>query len=136
MASTNLNMNEVLADIKSKLQSRDYKNEEHIRLSLVARLLQNVGWDIWNPKEVNTEFIAAPNEDKTRVDVALFFTPHAPAVFIEIKGVGQIQRLQDIERQLRGYNRDNTAMFAIITDGREWRFYLSQTGGEFSKKML
>ena len=127
-------MNELLADIKAKLHSGDYRNEEHVRLSLVARVLQHLGWDIWNPKEVNTEFIAAPNEDKTRVDVALFLTPHAPAVFIEVKGVGQIQRLQDIERQLRGYNRDNTAMFAIITDGREWRFYLSQTGGEFSKK--
>jgi len=128
-------MNELLADIKTKLHSGDYKNEEHIRLSLVARVLQNLGWDIWNPKEVNTEFIVVPNEDKTRVDVALFLTPFAPAVFIEIKGVGQIQgRLQDIERQLRDYNRNNTAMFTIITDGREWRFYFSQTGGEFSKK--
>ena len=128
-------MNELLADIKAKLQSGDYKNEEHIRLSLVARVLQNLGWDIWNPKEVNTEFIVVPNEDKTRVDVALFLTPFAPAVFIEIKGVGQIQgRLPDIERQLRDYNRNNTALFTIITDGREWRFYYSQTGGEFSKK--
>jgi predicted type IV restriction endonuclease len=44
-------MNELLADIKAKLQNGDYKNEEHIRLSLVARILQNLGWDIWNPKE-------------------------------------------------------------------------------------
>ena len=85
----------------------------------------------------NTEFIVVPNEDKTRVDVALFLTPFAPAVFIEIKGVGLIQgRLADIERQLRDYNRNNTAMFTIITDGREWRFYFSQTGGEFSKNVL
>src|ERR1039458_795180 len=128
-------MNELLADIKAKLQNGDYKNEEHIRLSLVARVLQKLGWDIWNPKEVNTEFIVVPNEDKTRVDVALFLRPFAPAVFIEIKDVGQIQgRLAHIERQLRDYNRNNTAMFTIITDGREWRFYFSQTGGEFSKK--
>ena len=126
---------DMLADIKAKLQNGDYKNEEHIRLSLVARVLQNLGWDIWNPKEVNTEFIVVPNEDKTRVDVALFLRPFAPAVFIEIKDVGQIQgRLAHIERQLRDYNRNNTAMFTIITDGREWRFYFSQTGGEFSKK--
>jgi hypothetical protein len=128
-------MNELLADIKAKLQNGDYKNEEHIRLSLVARVLQGLGWNIWNPKEVNTEFIVVPNEDKTRVDVALFLRPFAPAVFIEIKDVGQIQgRLAHIERQLRDYNRNNTAMFTIITDGREWRFYFSQTGGEFSKK--
>jgi predicted type IV restriction endonuclease len=72
-------MNELLADIKDKLQSGDYyKNEEHIRLSLVARVLQNLGWDIWNPKEVNTEFIVVPNEDKTREDVALFLRPFCP----------------------------------------------------------
>jgi hypothetical protein len=39
-------MNELLADIKAKLESGDYKNEEHIRLSLVARVLQILGWDI------------------------------------------------------------------------------------------
>ncbi|HZL13408.1 MAG TPA: type I restriction endonuclease [Verrucomicrobiae bacterium] len=130
-------MNELLADIKVKLQNGDYKNEEHIRLSLVARVLQNLGWDIWNPKEVNTEFFVDPKEDKTRVDIALFLRPVAPAVFIEIKDVGQIQgRLAHIERQLRDYNRNHTAMFTIITDGREWRFYYSQTGGEFSKKLF
>jgi hypothetical protein len=30
-------MKEILADIKSKLQSGDCSNEEHVRLSLVAR---------------------------------------------------------------------------------------------------
>ena len=130
-------MNDLLADIKTKLQNGDYKNEEHIRFSLVARVLHSLGWDIWNPNEVNTEFIVVPNEDKTRVDVALFSTPFAPDVYIEIKDVGQIQkRLADVERQLRDYNRNNTAMFTIITDGREWRFYYSQTGGEFSKKLF
>jgi len=88
-----------------------------------------------NPTEVNSEFIVVPNEDKTRVDLALFFRPTTPSVFIEIKAVGQLQgRLADVERQLRDYNRNNTAMFSIITDGREWRFYYSQTAGEFSQK--
>lgn len=35
---------------------------------------------------------------------------------------------------MRDYNRDNTASFSIITDGRIWRFYLSQSGGKFSEK--
>ncbi|GAI77652.1 unnamed protein product, partial [marine sediment metagenome] len=39
-----------------------------------------------------------------------------------------------IEQQLRDYNRNNTAQFSIITDGQKWRFYYSQTGGEFSQK--
>lgn len=128
-------MKELLSDIKSRLLNGEYKNEEHIRLSLVARVLQALGWNIWNPKEVNAEFVVVPNEDTTRVDIALFLNQFAPAVFIEIKCAGQIQgRLADIERQLRNYNRDNQAMFTVITDGRNWRFYFSYTSGEFSKR--
>jgi len=112
-------MKDILLDVRSKLQNGDYKNEEHIRLCLVARILQHLGWDIWNPKETYAEFSVAPNEDSTRVDFALFLRPLEPSVFIEIKAVGQIQgRLPDIERQLRDYNRNNTATFTIITDGR------------------
>ena len=128
-------MKELLTDIKARLLSGEYKCEEHIRFSLVARVLQNLGWNIWSPKEVNTEFIVVPNEDRTRVDIALFLNQFTPAVFIEIKCVGQMQgRLADIERQLRDYNRDNQAMFTVITDGRNWRFYFSYTSGEFSRR--
>jgi hypothetical protein len=112
-----------------------FKNEEHVRVAIVCRIVQELGWNIWNPEEVNLEFIPVPDEDKTKVDVALMCTPLRPDVFIEVKGFGQIRgRLNDIERQLRDYNRNNTALFSIITDGAEWRFYYSQTGGEFSKK--
>ncbi len=128
-------MKEILADIKTKLQSGDYGNEEHVRLSLVARVLQKLDWNIWDPTEVNSEFIVVPTEDKTRVDLALFIRPTLPSVFIEIKAVGQMPgRLQDVERQVRDYNRNNTALFSVITDGRDWRFYYSQTAGEFSQK--
>ncbi len=47
-------------------------------------------------------------------------------MFIEIKAVAQMQgRLQDVERQVRDYNRNNTALFSVITDGRERRYYYS-----------
>jgi hypothetical protein len=53
---------------------------------------------------------------------------------MELKAVGGIRDLEAIERQLRDYNKSITAMFCVITDGQHWRFYYSQTGGEFSKK--
>jgi hypothetical protein len=128
-------MKEVLADIKARLLNGEYKCEEHIRLSLVARVLHTLGWNIWSPTEVNTEFIVIPHEDKTRVDIALFLNQFEPAVFIEIKCIGQIQgRLAEIERQLRDYNRDNQAMFTVITDGRNWRFYFAYSSGEYSRR--
>ena len=65
-------MREMLTDIATKLSNDFYENEEHIRLSLVSRILHKLGWDIWNPNEVNSEFPVLPQEDKTRVDLALF----------------------------------------------------------------
>jgi len=128
-------MKELLADIKARLLNGEYKNEEHVRLSLVARVLQGLGWNIWNPIEVNTEFVVVPNEDSKKVDVALFLRPFVPTVFVEIKAVGQMQgKLTATELQMRNYNRDNQAMFTVITDGRNWRFYLSSAGGEFSRR--
>lgn len=128
-------MKETLSDIRQKIKDGVYKNEEHVRMSLVARALLKLGWNVWDPNEVNFEYIAVPHEDSTRVDVALFSDPRRPDVFIEVKAIGQISKnLQKVERQLRDYNRDNTALFSIITDGRFWRFYLSQTRGRFADK--
>jgi Ni/Co efflux regulator RcnB len=129
-------MNEILSDIRDKLSNNCFQNEEHVRISLVLRILFKLGWDIWNPKEVNSEFKAVPNEDISRVDIALFSNEYLPpSIFIEIKPVGKIDTdLFRIEQQLRDYNRNNTAQFSIITDGQKWRFYYSQTGGEFSQK--
>lgn len=129
-------MKDTISDIRQKIANLAYKNEEHVRLSLVARVLQKLGWNIWDPCEVNSEYSATPYEDSTRVDIALFSTPRRPDVFVEVKAVGKISSnsLQRAELQLRDYNRDNTASFSIITDGQIWRFYLSQSGGKFSDK--
>lgn len=131
-------MHEILLDIRQRLLGKEYKNEEHVRLSLVARVVQALGWDIWNPTEVFTEFKATKKEDNTRVDVALFTHGfEATAIFIECKGVGAFTTdLAAVERQLRDYNRDHTALFTIITDGRHWRFYFSFTSGEFKDKLF
>lgn len=129
-------MKDTISDIRQKIANLAYKNEEHVRLSLVARVLQKLGWNIWDSCEVNSEYNATPHEDSTRVDIALFSTPRRPDVFVEVKAVGKLSRdsLQKAELQLRNYNRDNTAPFSIITDGQIWRFYLSQSGGKFSDK--
>ncbi len=128
-------MKDALEDIRSKLVQGAYSNEEHVRLSLVARVPQSLGWNIWNPLEVNSEFPAVHEEDQTRVDLALFLHTISPTVFIEVKGVGKLNGdIGNVEWQLRDYNRNNTAPFSIITDGQRWRFYYSQTGGEFSQK--
>ncbi len=130
-------MNDALQDIVIRLRDNQYKNEEHIRLGVVYRLLNELGWNIWNPQEVCTEFQAIRREDATRVDIALFLQPllDRPDVFIEVKALGKLMpMLNAAEIQLRDYNRDNQAAISILTDGRHWRFYLSNASGEFSRR--
>ena len=99
-------MRDTIENIREKLRNNIYENEEHIRLSIVIRILDKLGWDIWNPSKVYPEFPVAPGEDQTRVDLALFSSSSTPSVFIEIKAIGKIEtNLNQIERQLRDYNR-------------------------------
>ena len=130
-------MNDALENIVLRLKANQYKNEEHVRLGVVYRLLKELNWDIWNPQEVCAEFQAIRREDATRVDIALFLEPtlNRPDVFIEVKALGKLMPALDAaEIQLRDYNRDNQAAISILTDGRLWRFYLSNASGEFSRR--
>ncbi len=89
----------------------------------------------WVSREVNTEFVPIRTEDNKKVDIALFIRPKVPAIFIEVKADGKIMtNLSATEIQLRDYNRNMTVPFAIITDGRNWRFYHASAPGEFSQK--
>jgi len=78
-------MRDILTDIRGRLQHGEYQNEEHVRLALVCRLLTKVGWNIWDPKEVNTEFPPIPTEDRTRVDIALFADEFFPSISSRLK---------------------------------------------------
>ena len=128
-------MDTELTDIIEKLKKQSYINEELVRVGIVLRILNNLQWNIWDPNEVSLEF-KVTNEDNTKVDVAILDASNFPIIFIEIKSIGSINNrtLPEMEKQLRNYNRDNSARFTILTDGITWRFYYSLTNGEFSKK--
>ncbi|MCC6681753.1 MAG: type I restriction enzyme HsdR N-terminal domain-containing protein [Phycisphaeraceae bacterium] len=128
-------MKAILEDICERLRRNEYRNEEHVRLCIVARILDSLGWNIWDPTQVDSECVTTPQEDRTKVDFALSSRQYIPDVFIEVKRVGHVQgQLDEVERQLRDYNRNNTAAFSVITDGQRWWLYYSQTGGEFRDK--
>ncbi len=44
-------MNEILLEIREFIKNGYFINEENIRFSLVSRIIQELGWNIWNPKE-------------------------------------------------------------------------------------
>ena len=49
-------MRDTLIDIRRRIETGEYLNEEQVRLSIVCRILKTLEWDIWNPKEVYPEY--------------------------------------------------------------------------------
>ncbi|MCE5251600.1 hypothetical protein LLG96_15430 [bacterium] len=125
-------MREIIEDIRAKLRSNAYKNREHIRLSLVVRILSQSGWDVWNPSEVCPDFITGAKSDETHADLALFAAPPVPSVFFDIVAPGSaVTDLTRFERFFQDYPSDNIPLFFIITDGRYWKLYFSRTSESF-----
>lgn len=143
-------MNELIKDIediKRMLRANLFQDEQHVRFSLVGRICQTLGWNIWDPSEFYTEYkvkkIPLQNLSKDvtgKVDIALFIpekTSEGAEVFIEVKTAGRLDTEQvSGETQLHLYNAYHKSAISILTDGIKWRFYLPSAGGEFEDKLF
>lgn len=140
-------MKQTIEEIRKLFADNAFKDEQHVRFSLVGRICQKLGWDIWNPDEFYTEYRVKRlpqqniNKDITgRVDVALFIpekTSEGAEVFIEVKTPGKLDsNLIAGETQLHLYNAYHKSAISILTDGIKWRFYLPSAGGEFEDKLF
>jgi predicted type IV restriction endonuclease len=130
----------IIEDLRARLESGSFEKEEHVRIGIVARICQVLGWDVWNPQEFYTEFPIKMKNREGSVDVALFHSnlkDRTPDVFFELKAVGKLKgNIESSEEQLQEYNYYNTASITVLTDGRSWRFYLSSATGTFSQKLF
>ncbi len=140
-------MKKTIQDINQLLASGAFKDEQHIRFSLVGRICQSLGWNIWNPEEFYTEYPVKryPPQDVTtelrgRVDVALILPEkrsEIAEVFIEVKTPYRLQsELVSGETQLKRYNWCDKSAISILTDGIIWRFYLPPLGGAFEDSLF
>lgn len=139
-------MKELLSEIKHQLTGNDYQNEEQVRLSLVARICQSLGWNIWDPTEFFTEYpvkkfpIKESTTENGLVDIALFISKRndrTPEVYIETKAPGKlIRNFDNFESQLQRYNYYDKSAISILTDGAIWKFYLPSAGGTFSQRLF
>lgn len=128
-------MREPIEDIRAKLRNDEYKNIAHVRLSIVGRMLHNLGWDLWDPAEVYPDYVVGTSQEHPGIDLALFAKPPAPSVFIEIKAPGSIENeLIESELQNKKYGFDTSGLITILTDGNQWAFYYSQEPEKLSTK--
>lgn len=117
----------LLERIGERLRSSAYVNEAAITHGIVTPILQHLGWDTADPRQVVPEFA----NERGRVDFALIGVGQKPGIFIEVKQVG---RAMDGDRQLFEYAFHQGVPMCVLTDGREWSFYLPAGQGSYDDR--
>ncbi|MGC9129100.1 MAG: type I restriction endonuclease [Acidithiobacillus sp.] len=115
--------------IRTGIRVGRFSNEASVSQGIVLRLLAALGWECFNPDVVWPEYSLSGR----RVDFALCSPPGKPIAFIEVKQIGQSE---GAERQLFEYAFHDGVPLAILTDGREWNFFLPGEQGSYGERRV
>jgi predicted type IV restriction endonuclease len=120
---------EDLLDIRAGIKAGRYVNEATVSQGIVQRLLNALGWPVYDTEIVAPEYSLAGR----RADYALCHPPREPVILVEVKQVGQSK---GADRQLFEYAFHKGVPMAILTDGQEWNFFLPTEQGDYSERQL
>ncbi|MBF9035551.1 restriction endonuclease [Rhodobacterales bacterium HKCCE2091] len=102
--------------------SETIQTEEAVKTSVVLPFLQALGYDVFNPAEVIPEFTAdTPGKKGEKVDYAIQRDGEM-MLLIECKGLSTQLTDKHIGQLLRYFTVTSTR-FALLTNGREYRFF-------------
>jgi len=97
------------------------QTEEATKNALIMPFIQALGYDVFNPFEVNPEFIADIGIKKgEKVDYAII-KEGDPTILIECKH--HLEKLDPHNSQLFRYFHTTKAKFGLLTNGLNYRFY-------------
>ena len=115
--------------IRLGIRAGRFSNEASVSQGIVLRLLHALGWPSYDTDVVWPEYSLSGR----RVDFALCIRPGKPVAFIEVKQIGQSD---GAERQLFEYAFHDGVPMAILTDGREWNFFLPGEQGDYGERRV
>jgi hypothetical protein len=124
-----MDLHHTIEDITTKLRQGRFPNEQSISQGIVLRLLQVLGWDVYDTNVVWPEF----QTGEGRADFALCHPPSKPAIFIEVKQPG---KAEDGVRQALEYAFHTGVPFIVLTDGKTWSFYLPAEQGSYEDRRV
>jgi len=113
--------------IQAAIGAGQFANEASVSMGIVIPILQDLGWPVFDPLVVSPEYTL----EGRRVDFALCHPKGKPSVFIEVKQQG---KSEGADRQLFEYAFHIGVPIAILTDGREWSFYLPSGQGQYHER--
>jgi predicted type IV restriction endonuclease len=120
---------DAIIEIREGIRTGKFYNEASVSQGIVQRILQLLGWPIYNPEIVSPEY----SLDGRRVDYALCCPVRKPIVFIEVKQIGQSD---GADKQLFEYAFHLGVPLAILTDGQEWHFFLPAEQGTYGERRV
>lgn len=118
-----------ILQIQENIRAGLFVNEASVSQGIVLRILQALGWPIFDSRIVSPEY----GVEGRRVDFALCHPPNKPLVFIEVKQIGQSE---GADRQLFEYAFHLGVPMAVLTDGQEWHFYLPGEQGLYQERRV
>ncbi len=121
-------MNSAIARVKRLIDLDRLPNETAVREAAVLPILQAIGWEIFDTDLVLREYQLGPG----RVDYALAVRAGSPSVIVEVKR--DLNAADQADHQLFRYAFDAGVPLAVLTDGREWAFYLPSGQGSFAER--
>ena len=124
-----MSLETTITDIIARLRQGRFPNEQAISQGIVLRVLQELGWDIYDCTAVWPEF----QTGEGRADFALCHPSSKPAEFIEVKPPG---KAEDGVRQALEYAFHTGVPSIVLTDGRTWSFYLPAEQGSYEDRRV
>ena len=118
-----------IEEIRALIKKGSFQSEAAVSQGIVLRLLSSLEWPTYDIQTVTPEF----NLSGRRVDYALCNRPGKPIALIEVKGIG---RGEGAERQLFEYAFHVGVQLVILTDGREWNFFLPAEQGDYAERRV
>lgn len=124
-----MGINYEIEAIRAGIRAGRFSNEASVSQGIVLRLLNALGWPTYDTDAVWPEYSLGGR----RVDYALCSPRGKPIAIIEVKQIGQSD---GAERQLFEYAFHDGVPMAILTDGREWNFFLPGEQGDYGERRV
>lgn len=125
-----MGLEQEIEGIREGIKAGRYPNEAAVSQGIVLRLLHALGWPAYDTQIVWPEYSLSGR----RVDFALCHPSiKKPIALVEVKQIGQSD---GAERQLFEYAFHDGVPMAILTDGREWNFFLPGEQGDYGERRV
>jgi len=107
--------------------------EENTKATLIAPILQALGWDVRDFDEVEHEYKRTPRDKPVDYALKLF---RQPRLFVEAKGLGENLSDRRWILQILGYATAAGVKWSVLTDGDEFRVYNAAATVPADQKLL